>query len=699
MSVLTLAGRPIDWTNPPAATARVQWSQKTGGGKPVTGSLRTIAHLDHLNDLAVKRWGRGIVVIQPPYNAGVKASAGTHDYDACSDLHIPDVGWRDQETWLRANGYGCWWRRPPAFGHHIHGFTLPPREGRDVNDDWKIHGFKVGRFVDGGWSTLGRKAYSSQIGDYYARRTGLAGHALDSGSTFPENIEATVFDLDAWVRRQRGDTPPPKPPKGLRIDGVDLSRWQSGRLDFAKAKAAGVKWVAHKATEGATWRDPMHDQRRKEVAAVAGLGWMAYHFAQPGTAKGDAAAEAGWFLSVAKPRPGDDLGPVLDLEVTNGLPMDKVRAWAREFSDTIHAAIGVRPIIYTQSSWDLGELEKTHLIWRARYNLDNRPPARDYVIHQFSGGAEAPGTPSRVDGLGSVDLNHMLGGLTVDDLRIPAPAPDPKPKPKPKPSPEGIRMRLAMYPGQHSDSADQQADDIRRVLTRARKRGVLGVTITEAGHSRTNALPGILRAAGAEHGWHVTNPPGQDCAILLDVEQIDDPGDWRWREAVAKNAAGRRHSARGALTRTFVPSDRRLGPEVSLIATHLLTGGRKPGDPNWALNQAITAEVGRTAAELGRGHRLAFVGGDFNQPTDMRDPLAGQPVTLAPIALGHHPATGPGGQPIDAIGSYDGDGRAKPAAWQVLSGAFPVPDARGRKTPLNTDHAGWCEATYRVRPL
>jgi hypothetical protein len=201
MSVLTLTGKAINWDNPPKASARVKWSQPTSGGKPVTGSLRTIAHLDHLDNLARKKFGSGIVVIQPPYNTTVKESAGTHDFDACLDLHIPGVDWRTQERFLRANGFACWWRRPPAFGHHIHGFTLPPQEGLSVSDDFSVAGFKVGRYVDGGYSLFGSMVASSQISDYYSHRTGLAGHGPDDG-WFPANIKATIFDLDAYISRQ-----------------------------------------------------------------------------------------------------------------------------------------------------------------------------------------------------------------------------------------------------------------------------------------------------------------------------------------------------------------------------------------------------------------------------------------------------------------------------------------------------------------
>jgi hypothetical protein len=47
------------------------------------------------------------------------------------------------------------------------------------------------------------------------------------------------------------------------IDGVDLSHWQSGAIDFGRAKAAGVQFVYHKATEGLTVKDAKYASRRK----------------------------------------------------------------------------------------------------------------------------------------------------------------------------------------------------------------------------------------------------------------------------------------------------------------------------------------------------------------------------------------------------------------------------------------------------
>ncbi|CAN7179416.1 glycoside hydrolase family 25 protein [Caballeronia sp. LjRoot31] len=43
------------------------------------------------------------------------------------------------------------------------------------------------------------------------------------------------------------------------------------------AQAAGIIAVIHKATEGASWQDPLYERRRYEASAL-GLLWGAYHF-------------------------------------------------------------------------------------------------------------------------------------------------------------------------------------------------------------------------------------------------------------------------------------------------------------------------------------------------------------------------------------------------------------------------------------
>lgn len=198
-----LDGKPIDWHNPPAANERVQWSKRTTAGRPVTGSLRTICHLNRLNNLALGRFKTGIAIIQPSYNTGVPASAGTHDYDACVDLYIPGVEWYTAQAFLRRNGFGCWYRHEPDFPEqHIHGFTLPNQSGVVRADDFRDGSFRVGLYVDGGISASGHQTSSSQLVDYYNHAFGLAGqHSPGSDkSWFPPDIGKTIFNLQRYIR-------------------------------------------------------------------------------------------------------------------------------------------------------------------------------------------------------------------------------------------------------------------------------------------------------------------------------------------------------------------------------------------------------------------------------------------------------------------------------------------------------------------
>jgi len=189
-----LHGETIHWgddQNRPLSTTRVRWSKRDRDGDLVTGSLRTICHLNRLNNLALKKFSTEIVIIQPPYNTGVSASVGTHDLDCCVDLHIPGIGWLTQQRFFRANGLGCWYRHPPEFtGRHIHGFTLPKPEGTSHLDDFAT---PVGSLVP------------RQLVDYYNHAFGLKNqHEPGSDdSWFPSNIDATVFDLGAYIRTRQ----------------------------------------------------------------------------------------------------------------------------------------------------------------------------------------------------------------------------------------------------------------------------------------------------------------------------------------------------------------------------------------------------------------------------------------------------------------------------------------------------------------
>lgn len=191
MEVLTYPGRnPINWANPPKATTRVSSDYICSDGVRFTGSMRTVCHAAWLMEEA-KKDGLTWQVIQPPYNSGVSASAGTHDLDAASDSRLLGIGWPEGQVWLRKRGLDCWWRHTGSWSSpsawHFHGFPEPA-------------GFKfatsVGIFLP------------AQLVDYHNHAFGLAGmHVPGSDhSWYPPNIHATAFNLAAFIRTKQEET-------------------------------------------------------------------------------------------------------------------------------------------------------------------------------------------------------------------------------------------------------------------------------------------------------------------------------------------------------------------------------------------------------------------------------------------------------------------------------------------------------------
>lgn len=196
-------GAKIDWRHPPRPNALCRWTKETASGKVIRGGFRTLCHFNRLNNLSIAKFDTQLVIFQGPFNDSVPASKGTHDEDACMDWYIPGLGWWATQAFGRNNGCGCWYRHPPLFSNHIHGFTLPPHSGNPA-DDFKVAGIKVGKFIDGGLSSLGRVAGSAQISDYYHHAFGLSG-AHEPGSDhswFPRDIGKTIFDLEDYVSRR-----------------------------------------------------------------------------------------------------------------------------------------------------------------------------------------------------------------------------------------------------------------------------------------------------------------------------------------------------------------------------------------------------------------------------------------------------------------------------------------------------------------
>lgn len=149
MGVVTYPGlKPYDWTKANLHD-RVAWTRRDTSGRFVTGSLFTIAWLDWADGRCMAKYGTHIVVIQPPFNEGVPASAGTHDLDRCMDVYLPGVGWWASQRFLRSHFGAFWYRHPPLFSRHLHGF---PAGAMSL-------GLPVGIYVPGQWTDYLNKAY------------------------------------------------------------------------------------------------------------------------------------------------------------------------------------------------------------------------------------------------------------------------------------------------------------------------------------------------------------------------------------------------------------------------------------------------------------------------------------------------------------------------------------------------------------
>lgn len=298
---------------------------------------------------------------------------------------------------------------------------------------------------------------------------------------------------------------------GLRIDGVDISHHQGGPLDFKRARAAGVKFVYHKATEGTTFRDSHYERRRNE-ARKAGLPFGAYHFARPDL--GDAKREAETFLKVAKPQPGDLL-PCLDLEVRGELSQAQLQTWMGRFIQTVKAELGVIPLVYTPFDFakNFGAM-----LWQPRYNNDNRPPVtakpwKHVDIWQFSDGRL--GRPNSCPGLGHVDLNTFRSGTTLDDLIIPKDDGQGGGAPKNNRSTGPVRITTQNIQALPAMAQDHVREDV--ALT-ARQSGVIGwqEIKRERYDNAVQALEGELGKGDWETYW------GQGIAVPGFREPADD---------------------------------------------------------------------------------------------------------------------------------------------------------------------------------
>ncbi len=205
------------------------------------------------------------------------------------------------------------------------------------------------------------------------------------------------------------------------VYGIDISRW-NGRIDFARVRSSGKRFVIAKATEGRLYTDDAY-ARNRAGAMAAGLSFTAYHFAHPDPTAGDATREADHFVAVAGLRHGM-LVPALDIESGQILGTAALQTWVKTWLRRVYARLGVKPIIYTTPGFWQSYMSNTRwfadngyrVVWVAHWDAKSpATPAANWSGHawtiwQYS----SCGTVAGISGC--VDLDRF-GGTDLSKLR------------------------------------------------------------------------------------------------------------------------------------------------------------------------------------------------------------------------------------------------------------------------------------------
>lgn len=146
---------------------------------------------------------------------------------------------------------------------------------------------------------------------------------------------------------------------GPVVEGIDVSDAQ-GSVSWSAVKADGIDFAYMKATQG-TYNTNWTFGPNWSGSKSAGVARGAYHFFDPTE---DGVAQANYFLDAMGPLQPGDLPPALDLECPDGdnrclgwaggtgwEPGGTIAARAQDWLDTVEAATGVKPVVYTFYSY------------------------------------------------------------------------------------------------------------------------------------------------------------------------------------------------------------------------------------------------------------------------------------------------------------------------------------------------------------
>lgn len=245
---------------------------------------------------------------------------------------------------------------------------------------------------------------------------------------------SNLLDL---LRGKLVDQAPVLVPPPVVASGIDVSHLQ-GQIDWLRVAQAGISFTFAKATEGASFVDPLFSTNWNGMRD-AGIVRGAYHLFHPAT---PVAAQVDNFVRTVGALAANDLPPVLDLEeVTTAagdewqqIPPGQRVPLAMNWLQSVEDRLGRRPIIYTRLGFVSSELPGAgplaqYPLWIAHYTTQPSPAIPSiwpkWTFWQYS----QSGRVSGVTGL--VDLDRFAGSpsgllsVTIVRVSVDTPAADP----------------------------------------------------------------------------------------------------------------------------------------------------------------------------------------------------------------------------------------------------------------------------------
>lgn len=166
-----------------------------------------------------------------------------------------------------------------------------------------------------------------------------------------------------------------------RIPGIDISEYQK-TIDWDKVGNSDVRFIIMRATKGLDYTDAKY-VTNSAGAIAQGIKWTAYHYAVPGGKKGDAVAQADFFVETADLKPGNIL-PVLDMESTGGLGKARLEDWTARWLNRVYHRTGAKGIIYSSPAF-----------WRSYLGDSTRFASHGYKLWVANWFVKKPDVPAR----------------------------------------------------------------------------------------------------------------------------------------------------------------------------------------------------------------------------------------------------------------------------------------------------------------